>query len=159
MTSKTQRAPTGEAAVNRITSARSLRIAIIVMLVLLTAQGWTGDFANLFATFPTSATTASMSGILQAVQNAGVTVLYHALEGGLLLVISVVIMILSFRSSSLTWVRVFAILGLGATISAGVGGVLFVLSGFQNNPSSAQMGGSFIGAYASYFLALYSAKG
>jgi len=99
-----------------------------------------------------------MSSILQALQRAGVLVLYHAIEGALILVISVIILALSFRSSGSTWVRVCAIIGLVATLSAAAGGLLFVMSAFQNDAYSAQMGGSFIGAYAFYFLVLYSSK-
>jgi hypothetical protein len=43
-------------------------------------------------------------------------------------------------------------------VVAGVGGLFFVLSGFTNNGKSAQMGGSFIGAYAFYFMELHYAK-
>jgi hypothetical protein len=43
-------------------------------------------------------------------------------------------------------------------ISAIIGGTLFVLSGFNNNGVSAQMGGSFIGAYAFFFIELYYTK-
>ena len=55
-------------------------------------------------------------------------------------------------------IRICAILGLVYVVVAGVGGLLFVLSGFTNNGNSAQMGGSFIGAYAFYFMELYYAK-
>ena len=55
-------------------------------------------------------------------------------------------------------VQIPAFLGLGMVVSAIIGGVLFVLSGFSAGGSSAQMGGSFIGAYAFYFIELYYAK-
>jgi hypothetical protein len=42
-----------------------------------------------------------------------------------------------------------------AILSAAYGGISFVFSGFQNNGDSMQMAGSFIGAYAAYFLVLY----
>jgi hypothetical protein len=53
---------------------------------------------------------------------------------------------------------IIAFFGLISVTAAVAGGLLFVFSGFQNDGSSAQMGGSFIGAYASYFLALYFTK-
>lgn len=43
-------------------------------------------------------------------------------------------------------------------VSAIMGGDLFVLSGFSAGGSSARIGGSFIGAYAFYFIKLYYAK-
>jgi hypothetical protein len=158
LSSGTSTTPGNETTIKATTSTRGLRVSVAAILVLLTVQGWSGDFANLFAAYPASAVGASMSDVLQALQRAGVLVLYHALEGILIVAVSVVILILSFRSPSSTWVRVYAILGLGATLSAAAGGLLFVLSAFQNDAYSAQMGGSFIGAYAFYFLVLYSMK-
>lgn len=55
-------------------------------------------------------------------------------------------------------VRVWSALGLLAMLSSALGGYLFVMSGFADGGASAQMGGSFIGAYACYFLTLYYTK-
>jgi heme A synthase len=132
----------------------TIRISVIIALVILTVQGWTGDYANLFAAFPTSVT-VSMPGLFQALSGAGALVLYHGLEGLVLLILSIIIVVLSFTTSKSRNVRIFAILGTLSIISAAAGGILFVLSSFQNNANSAQMGGSFICAYAFYFLVLY----
>jgi hypothetical protein len=43
-------------------------------------------------------------------------------------------------------------------LSAAYGGLRFVMSGFADGGKSAEMGGSFILAYACYFLALYYTK-
>ncbi len=43
-------------------------------------------------------------------------------------------------------------------LSTGLGGFEFMLSSFLNNANSAMMGGSFIGAYAFYFIELYYTK-
>jgi hypothetical protein len=134
---------------------RTLRASIVIVIVLLTAQGWTGDFSNLFATFPTGHVAFAMGGFLQAVSASGMLVVFHAIEGALLIVLAFVVLALS---SVHKIARGFALLGALAVVSAAVGGILFVFSGFQNNANSAQMGGSFIGAYAFYFLALYSTK-
>jgi hypothetical protein len=136
---------------------RKIRVSVIIVLIILTVQGWTGDFSNLFAVFPISVT-ASMNGLFQALFNAGALVAFHALEGLVLVAFSIVILALSFTISKSKNVRIFAILGFGSVISAAIGGTLFVLSSFQNNANSAQMGGSFIGAYAFYFLILYFTK-
>lgn len=135
---------------------RGLRISIAAVLLLLTLQGWTGDFANLFAVFPTGAVEPSLGAFWQAVVGSGVLVAYHAVEATLLITSSLAALVLSLR---VRVGRLFTILGTLAIVSAAIGGVLFVLSGFQDNANSAQMGGSFIGAYAFYFLALYSTKG
>jgi hypothetical protein len=69
----------------------------------------------------------------------------------------VVVLAFSLKSMPRS-VQVPSILGLIMVVSALIGGVLFVLSGFTNNGVSAQMGGSFIGADAFYFIELYYAK-
>ena len=134
---------------------QALRASIMATLILLTIQGWTGDFANLFAAFPTGGVGFTLGGFLHGVTSSGPLVDYHVLEAFLILSSSLAALALSFRQKI---GRLFTSLGAAAVISAGIGGVLFVLSGFTNNANSAQMGGSFIGAYAFYFLALYSTK-
>jgi hypothetical protein len=135
---------------------RNLRLSIVIILVLLTIQGWTGDFTNLFAVFPVHVA-SSLTGIIQVLYAGGILPLYHAFEGFVLMLVSIFVLILSFRFATSRPLRVFAILGFASIISAGIGGIMFLLSDF-NNAFSAQMGGSFIGAYAFYFLALYYTK-
>ena len=56
-------------------------------------------------------------------------------------------------------VRVTSLPALLLVLSALVGGgYFFVFSGFLNNGNSAQMGGSFVGAYAMYLMVLYYSK-
>ncbi len=55
-------------------------------------------------------------------------------------------------------VQIPDILGLVMVVSAIIDGTLFVLSGFSADGVSAQMGGSFICAYAFYFIELFYAK-
>ena len=96
---------------------RKIRISVIIVLVILTVQGWTGDFSNLFAVFPTTVT-ASMNGLFQALFNAGVLVAYHAMEGLVLVALSTLILAFSFTISKSKNVRIFAILGFGSVTSA-----------------------------------------
>ena len=138
-------------------SRRKVRILVVAVLLLLTAQGWTGDFVNLFAAVPTIHI-VSIYSFFQALLDSGVLTLYHALEGLAILVLSVYILVYSFLKPNSKNLRICALLATASVISATVGGVLFVLSSFQNNANSAQMGGSFIGAYAFYFLVLYFTK-
>ena len=137
---------------------RRLRLLIVLTLVLLTVQGWFGDTVNLFAV-PTSPVTveASASGLLTAIVNDGPTLIIHTFTGIVILVLSVTVLGFSLRSKPRS-IRAPSILGLVMVVSAIIGGTLFVLSGFTNNGVSAQMGGSFIGAYAFYFIELYYAK-
>ncbi len=139
-------------------SSRSLLGLTISILIVLTAQGWTGDFVNLFAVFPSGVTGHTFAGFTQALNRAGRMEVSHAILGAVLLVIAIAILVVAFRFTTRIGSRMCAVLGLLAVCSAAYGGVSFVLSGFQNNGSSAQMGGSFISAYASYFLVLYFNK-
>ena len=113
---------------------------------------------NLFAV-PTSPVTveASASGLLTAIASDGATLIIHAFIGIVLLALSATVLAFSLKSKPRN-VQVPSILGLVMVVSAIIGGTLFVLSGYTNNGVSAQMGGSFIGAYAFYFIELYYAK-
>lgn len=72
--------------------------------------------------------------------------------------LSVAIFVLAFVASKSLGVRVWATLGLLAMLSAALGGYFFVMSGYSDGGNSAQMGGSFIAAYACYFLMMYYTK-
>ena len=135
-----------------------LRLLIVATLILLTIQGWFGDTVNIFL-IPTTSPTVdqSASGLYQAIVNIGPTLFIHAFLGIAILAFGVIVLAFSLRSKPRN-VQVPAILGLVMVISAIIGGTLFVLSGFNNGGVSAQMGGSFIGAYAFYFIELYYAK-
>ena len=87
---------------------------------------------------------------------------WHAGQGAVLLVLAVIITVLAFawsRSAGLArGARWWSVVALLSVLSAAMGGYLFVMSGFANGSNSAQMGGSFIAAYASYFMTLYYTK-
>ena len=82
----------------------------------------------------------------------------HMSVGILLSALAVAVFVLSFVWSKSRGVRIASGLGLLMVISAAIGGFLFVLSGLSDGGNSAQMGGSFIGAYAFYFIALYYSR-
>jgi hypothetical protein len=123
----------------------------------LTLEGLTGDTVNLFVAFPTGGVGDSFGGLVSALSSAGDLAVYHSLEGAAIVILSLVIVGFSFKSKAGS-LRIVSILAAAAVVSAMVGGIMFVLSGFQDNSSSAQMGGSFIGAYALYFVELYFTK-
>src|SRR5579864_9108557 len=140
-------------------STRRLRILLVIMLVILTIQFWFGETTNLFVT--TSSTTSipfSLNAIVQTIASNGPILIWHAYEGFFLLILSLASIGLSFKWSGKRSVRITSILGAVMMISAVIGGVTFLLSGFTAAGSSAQMGGSFIGAYAFYFMELYFTK-
>ncbi len=140
--------------------ARHLRIALVAILLVLTVQGWTGDTVNIFVA-PANGTTAptqDLSGFFTGVKSLGGLLVWHAVEGMAIIALGVVVLVLSFLWSRERSVRICAVLGLFFVIAGGYGGYSFVLSGFSAGPSSATMGGSFIGAFAFYFMTLYFAK-
>ena len=142
-------------------TSRKFRILLVATLAVLSVQGWLGDVVNLFVA-PTTAQTPppqNPSGFFQGVASLNSLPLsWHAFEGIFLFLLAVSVLALSFKWSKSRAVRISAILGLFFVFSAALGGYLFVLSGFGAGGNSAQMGGSFIGAYALYFVALYYAK-
>jgi hypothetical protein len=143
---------------NETRSWRPLRISIAIALVLLTIQGWTGDVVNLFVTTSTTPTVSqSFGGFFQGVVNGGPFLIWHGMEGILILLSAIGVLVISLRQSRRS-VKIAAALGFFFVLSADLGGYLFVLSGFMNGGNSAQMGGSFIGAYAFFFLTLWYTK-
>ena len=142
-----------------IQSVHRLRILMVVVLVILTVQGWFGDTTNLFVTTSSASTIPfSLSALIPRILSYGPILIWHAAEGFLLLILSLITIALAFAWSKKTSVRLMTILGSIMIISAAIGGLSFVASGFTAGGSSAQMGGSFIGAYAFYFMALYFTK-
>jgi hypothetical protein len=139
---------------------RPLKLMTVFNLVLLSLQAWTGDVMVIFAAFPQGAlnTFADAYQALQSVGWPAPLAIVHAVGGILILLLALGIVVVAFRRTKSRSVRVTSLLGLIAVLSAVVGGYLFVFSGFLANGNSAQMGGSFIGAYAANFLVLYFSK-
>ncbi len=138
---------------------RPLKRMTVLNIVLLSVQAWTGDVVNLFASFPSGAVNG-VGGAVQALGSAGPGPLaaYHAIEGLVIVVLSVGIAVTAFTRTKSRGTRVAALLGLFFVAVAALGGYLFVFSGFLDDGNSAQMGGAFIGAYAMNFLVLYYSK-
>ncbi len=141
---------------------RSLRALVVMTLVVLTAQGWFGDTVNIFIVPAegTSPPPASLSGFLHAVESLQPSffLMWHTFEGLVLVALAIAVLAFSLMWSKARGVHIWSTLGLLQMLSAAWGGYRFVLSGFSDGASSAQMGGSFIAAYACYFLTLYCLK-
>ena len=145
--------------VGRVVTKRGFTVLLVATLAILTMQGWTGDTVNIFP--PSTATTSppsSISGFWATVESLGSLAVWHLGEGILLSVLAVAVLALSFVWSKSNGVRIASVLGLIMVFSAAAGGFGFVMSGLSDGGSSAQMGGSFIGAYAFYFIALYYSR-
>lgn len=139
-------------------SWRPYRLSVVATLVLLSLQAWTGDFVNVFVTTtPKSGVIPSLTGFFQTVGMQGPFLVWHTIEGMLIVLSGVGVLVVSLRYDRRN-VKLVSLLGLFSVLSAGIGGYLFVLSGFGSGGSSMQMGGSFIAAYAFYFIGLYFSK-
>lgn len=139
---------------------KKLRVAIVSILVALSIQGWSGDVVNIFFAPPggIKPPPPTLKGFLQVAHALGPLFVWHVYEGIFLVLFSVILLIFTLKWSIKRGVRICAILALLFMLSAAAGGILFVLSGLQDGGNSAQMGGSFIGVYAFYFMQLYFSK-
>lgn len=117
---------------------KTLRIAVIVILVLLALQYELGisvimaDAANI----PPFA--FSVQAVSEALRGVGPVALVHASMGGLLLLLSLITMALSLLSR-VRGAQIWGTLAFLSILSAAYGGLAFVLSGFQNDNSSHNM--------------------
>ena len=137
---------------------KKIEISIVILLVLITIQAFLGDNINLFSVFPTSPVTASLSGLSHALQQAGAAVMVHAINGFLIIAVSIAVVVFSFISR-INKLRLTSIVGFVGSIIALSGGLEFVFSGYANNGYSAQMATGFLIAYSFYFIELYYTKG
>jgi len=150
------------AAPARPARVRALRGLVIATLVVLAVQGWFGDTVTIFLTPASGIARPSITpgGLLHELQllPSPFFPIWHAFQGVALVLMAVAVLVLSFAWSRSTGVRVWSVVGLLGVLSAALGGYQFVTSGYADGGSSAQMGGSFIGAFASYFLVFYCTR-
>jgi hypothetical protein len=148
--------------ISKSLTSRNYRVLLVVTLVILSVQGWLGDTVNIFYA-PSSGIAKppfTLSGFLREMESipASYLLLWHAFQGIFLIALAAVVFGLSFRWSNVRGTKVTSGLAFASIISAAIGGFLFVMSGYSDGGNSAQMGGSFIAAYALYFVTLYFAK-
>lgn len=141
---------------------RRFRALVITILAVLSVQAWFGDTLNIFLA-PANGLPAppqSAAGFVGELQKLSPPffLVWHTVEGIVLLALALVIALLSFLWTRSRGARIWSLVGLFSVVSAGLGGYAFVMSGFSSGPSSAQMGGSFITAYASFFMTFYYTK-
>ncbi len=135
-----------------------LRASVIVILTLLAIQYELGMVINLGPSLPDlSPFGFSLTKISDALHQVGSAALIHAGLGSFLALLSILTLILSLRSK-IKSVQIFGSLGLLTIIVAMAGGILFTLSGFQEDHYSLAMASNFILAFIAYFLELYFLK-
>ena len=132
-----------------------LRWMVAIVLVLLGFQYELGMAVNLSANLPSlPAFGFSLIGISDALREAGTLAFLHAGLGGLLTILSIVILVMSL-TSRIRKVQVFGVLGFLTILVAASSGVLFVLSGFQGDNFSSAMASNFLLSFTFYFLEVY----
>ena len=136
---------------------KQLRIAIIILLALLAIQFEFGMAVNLSALPSISAFGFSFFGVWSALAQAGVVASIHAALGTVLTVLALVGLVMAL-ASRIRSVQIFAGLGLLSMVLAEACGLLFVLSGFQNDNLSHGMATNFLLAFVFYFVELYFLK-
>ena len=142
-----------------MTTKRSavLRGMVIVSLALLGLQYEFGMAVNIANPPTLSPIGFSLNGVSNALQQVGAEAVIHASLGSGLVLFSLVNLVLSLRSG-LRSVQVFGSLAFLATLLAAITGLLYTLSGFQNNGDSHGMASNFLLSFTFYFLELYFLK-
>jgi hypothetical protein len=141
-------------ATNRL---QGLKVMVIIMLILLGLQYEFGMAVNL-ATQPSLAPFGfSMNGVIHALNQIGAVAVIHASLGSALVVIALISLIISLRSG-LRSLQVFGSLAFLTILLAAVTGLLYTLSGFQNNGDTHGMATNFLLSFTFYFLELYFLK-
>jgi hypothetical protein len=134
-----------------------LRVIVPILLFLLAIQYEFGMAVNLAGPSSIAPFGFSPAGVSAALSSVGATLWIHALLGTVLVVFSLASLLVSTRSG-LTTVQAFGVLAFLTTALAATAGLLFVLSGYQNNGDSHGMATNFLLAFSFYFLELYFLK-
>jgi hypothetical protein len=134
-----------------------LRITVIIILALLGLQYEFGMAVNIANPPSLSPFGLSLNAVSNALHQAGVVAVIHASLGVWLVIFSVIALIFSLRSG-LRSLQVFGSLAFLATLLAAATGLLFTLSGFQNDGDSHGMATNFLLSFTFYFLELYFLK-
>ena len=136
---------------------QGLRIMVMILLALLGLQYEFGMAVNLATQPSLPAFGFSLNGVISALNQVGAVAVIHASLGSGLVIISIISLILSLRSG-LRSVQVFGSLAFLTILLAAITGLLYTMSGFQNNGDSHGMATNFLLSFTFYFLELYFLK-
>jgi hypothetical protein len=137
--------------------SKGLRIMVMVLLALLGLQYEFGMAVNLATQPSLPAFGFSLNDVLIALNQIGVVAVIHASLGSGLVFISIISLILSLRSGMRS-VQVFGSLAFLTILLAAITGLLYTMSGFQNDGDSHGMATNFLLSFTFYFLELYFLK-
>jgi hypothetical protein len=139
---------------NRNSTASRLAINLILLeFLLLVIQFIIGMWINLFAVFPSFGSSFFMYGMMRVMFSVP-ELMVHMMTGMLIGLVSIMIFVIlaiggDYRLSSLSAIASVSIL------TAGIGGLEFIFSGFSNNVFSFIMSMGFIFTVVAYSLILY----
>ncbi len=133
------------------------RMIVMVILALLALQFELGMTVNVSNQPTLPPFGFSLGAISDALHQIGVVAIVHASLGAWLVVFSIVSVFFALRSR-VRPVQVFGSLALLATCLAATTGVLYTLSGFQNDGYSQGMATNFLLSFTFNFLELYFLK-
>lgn len=144
-----------------------VRLSVSVILADLLFQFLLGMWLNLFASFANMpGSLFSMSGMMASgmgmsnmmPMSASMAVLMiHMLNGYLLGILSIIALALSLYSKKIS-IASLGVAGFASILLAGVSGLSFMFSGFQNNAFSYLMAVGFVAALFVYFVELYLSR-
>ena len=134
-----------------------LKIMVIVILALLALQYELGMAVNIGNLPSLSPFGLSLNAVSNALHQAGLVAVLHASLGVWLVIFSVINLIFSLRTG-LRSLQIFGSLAFLTTLLAAITGLLFTLSGFQNDGDSHGMATNFLLSFTFYFLELYFLK-
>ncbi len=137
---------------------KTLRVLAIIMLVALGLQYELGMQFIMINPEPITPFAFSLPAVGDALHGVGLVAGVHAAWGGLLLVFSLVILVAALLSG-VRAAQVFGVLGFLSIVFAALGGLLFVLSGFQDDNNSHNMATNLLLSFTFYFLEVYVLKG
>jgi hypothetical protein len=132
-------------------------VAVVTLLVFLVFQYEFGMAINLLNPPSVSPIPFSFSGVLSTLDLMGSIAVVHTVLGTVLTILALVTLVMALRSK-IRSVQVFGMLGFLSMALAATSGLLFVLSGYQNDHYSHGMATNFILTFGFYFLELYSLK-
>jgi hypothetical protein len=136
---------------------KGLRIMVMVLLALLGLQYEFGMAVNIANPPSLPPSGLSISGVSNALNRVGAVAVIHASLGSGLVLFSLVALILSLRSGVRS-VQVFGSLTFLTVLLAAITGLLYTMSGFQNNGDTHGMATNFLLSFSFYFLELYFLK-
>jgi hypothetical protein len=136
-----------------MTRLKALRIAVLIMVVLLGAEFELGMAVNLSPSLQEISPPAAPAALWGALVTVGGEAAAHALLGGLLAALAIVIFVLALLCGG-PGVAVCGALSFLTIGLASANGILFILSGFRDDNYSHGMATAFLLAFSLHFILL-----